>query len=96
MTTDYNIFLHLTAPDGFVKAQQDGQPFDGLWPTSRWQVGDQLATTFEIELAESIQPGQYLLLTGLYQPGTNERLPLLAGPAGPSPNSILLDELTIE
>jgi hypothetical protein len=96
MTTDYNIFLHLTAPDGFVKAQQDGQPFDGLWPTSRWQVGDQLATTFEIELAESIQPGQYLLLTGLYQPGTNERLPLLAGPAGPAPNSILLDELTIE
>ena len=24
---DYTIFLHLTAPDGFVKAQQDRQPF---------------------------------------------------------------------
>jgi hypothetical protein len=96
MDHNYTIFLHLTAPDGFVKAQQDGQPFDGLWPTDRWRVGEMLATRSEIRLDESVSPGDYLLLTGMYLPESGERLRLLAGPPGPSPDSILMGPVTIE
>lgn len=90
---DYTIFLHLTAPDGFVKAQQDRQPLAGLWPTSRWRKGDLFADHFTITLDEWLQPGEYLLLTGLYEPQTGERLaPVNAEPA-PSPNAILLGQV---
>jgi hypothetical protein len=92
---DYTIFLHLTAPDGFVKAQQDRQPFDGLWPTSQWMPGDILATRFDIPLDESIQPGEYLLVTGMYLLETGERLPLIEGPSAPSPNAILVGRVKI-
>jgi hypothetical protein len=93
---DYTIFLHLTAPDGFVKAQQDRQPFAGLWPTSRWRKGDLFADHFTITLEAWIQPGDYLLLTGLYEPQSGERLaPVNAAPA-PSANAILLGQVRIE
>jgi hypothetical protein len=92
---DYTAFLHLTAPDGFVKAQQDRQPFNGLWPTSRWTPGDVLADRFDIPLDESIQPGQYLLVTGMYLPASGERIPVISGPSAPSPDAILLGRIDI-
>jgi len=93
---DYTIFLHLTAPDGFVKAQKDRQPFDSLWPTRRWTPGDVLADRFEIPLEASMQPGDYLLLAGMYTPQTGQRLPLVEGPVGPSPHAVLLGQFKIE
>jgi hypothetical protein len=92
---DYTAFLHLTAPDGFVKAQQDRQPFNGLWPTSRWTPGVVLADRFDIPLDESIQPGQYLLVTGMYLPASGERIPVISGPSAPSPDAILLGRIDI-
>lgn len=92
---DYTVFLHLTAPDGFVKAQQDRQPFDRLWPTGRWQVGQLFADRFEIPLDDSVPPGNYLLLTGLYTPANGQRLPLTAGPPAPQPDAALLGPVTI-
>ena len=93
---DYTVFVHLTAPDGFVKAQHDQQPFDGLWPTSRWTAGDVLADRYEIVLDENVQPGEYLLLAGLYEAQTGQRLPLIGESRAPSPNAVLLGQVTVE
>ena len=94
---DYTVFVHLTAPDGFVKAQHDQQPFDGLWPTSRWTAGDVLADRYEIVLDENVQPGEYLLLAGLYEAQTGQRLPLIGESSrAPSPNAVLLGQVTVE
>ena len=93
---DYTVFVHLTAPDGFVKAQHDQQPFDGLWPTSRWTTGDVLADRYEIVLDENVQPGEYLLLAGLYEAQTGQRLPLIGESRAPSPNAVLLGQVTGE
>jgi hypothetical protein len=93
---DYTLFLHLTALDGFVKAQRDQPPFNGLWPTSRWTAGDLLADRYSISLEDGIQPGDYLLLAGLYEPQSVQRLSLVNAPPAPSPNAILLDKVKIE
>lgn len=92
---DYVVFIHLTAPDGFVKAQKDRQPFYGLWPTGRWQPGRQFADTFSLELDPALPPGDYLLVTGLYAPASGNRLPVITGPTSPSPNSVRLINLQI-
>ncbi len=94
LSTDYTFFVHLTAPDGFVKAQQDQPPQNGLWPTSRWATGTAVSDQFELSL-ETVQPGEYLILAGLYDRNTGERVPLVNGDSGPAPATVLLGEITV-
>lgn len=93
---EYTVFVHLTAPDGFVKAQADRPPFEGAYPTSQWQPGETLADRYDLELNESVTPGDYLLLAGMYRPASGERLSLVDGPAGPVPGAILLGSVHLE
>ncbi len=95
-TEDYTGFIHLTAPDGFVKVQQDHQPFSGFWPTSRWRTGNIFADRYDISLTEGMQPGEYLLIAGLYSLQSGQRLPLESGPVSPSPDATLLTTITID
>ena len=94
LNTDYTVFVHLTAPDGFVITQHDQQPFDQARPTTHWQPGEILADRYDLPLTD-IAPGEYLLLTGMYDPATGTRLPILAGPTGPAPATIQLGRITI-
>lgn len=96
LSKDYTVFLHLTALDGYVKAQQDKQPFNGLLPTTAWHTNRTFADSFDIELDDDVQSDDYLLLTGIYLPETGERLPVVNGPLGPSTGSVLLEQLAIE
>ncbi|MCB0194091.1 MAG: glycosyltransferase family 39 protein [Anaerolineae bacterium] len=93
---DYTVFLHMTAADGFVKAQGDKQPFEGLWPTHRWVKGDILADRYTIFIDETVQPGDYLLITGMYDAETGQRLPLTEETRAPSPDAILLGDVRVE
>jgi 4-amino-4-deoxy-L-arabinose transferase-like glycosyltransferase len=92
---DYTIFVHLTAPDGFVKTQQDQPPFDGARPTSLWQPGETYADRYELTLDAGVIPGDYLLLAGMYNPETGQRLAVLDGPTGPAPATVLLGRIEI-
>jgi hypothetical protein len=74
---DYTVFLHFAAPDGFVQAQRDTQPAFGFYPTSIWLPGEIVADMHCMYLPPGLDPGQYDLLTGLYNPDNGQRLPLL-------------------
>lgn len=93
VATDYTAFVHFTALDGFVLAQQDHPPFDNLYPTSRWNAGEVFADRYDLRF--NVAAGDYLLLTGFYDPATGKRLPVVAGPAGPSPASVLVSTFTV-
>ncbi len=92
---DYTVFVHLTAPDGFVFAQRDQQPFAQARPTSHWRPGEVLADRYDFSL-DGIAPGDYLLLAGMYDPATGERLNVVEGTAGPAPATILLGSVQVE
>jgi hypothetical protein len=73
LPTDYTVFIHLRAGDGFVRSQADGPPVSNHYPTTAWQPG---------EIIQDIHPlpnedfGQIdHLAIGLYNPATGERLP---------------------
>ena len=38
---------------------------------------------------------EYLLLAGLYRPASGERLPILDGPTGPAPQTVLLGRVVV-
>jgi 4-amino-4-deoxy-L-arabinose transferase-like glycosyltransferase len=92
---DYTVFVHLTALDGFVKAQHDQPPFDSAYPTSRWQAGEVLSDRYMLHLDGSITPGDYLLLAGMYEPESGKRLSVLDGPTGPTSDTVLLGPIQV-
>ena len=72
---DLAVFVHLTTEKPWeIFGQKDKQPWDGEYPTSRWQLNEIITDEYKIALPQDIQPGNYVLRIGLYDPLTGERL----------------------
>jgi hypothetical protein len=89
LPADYTVFIHLRAPDGFVRGQADGPPVSGRYLTTAWSPG---------EIVQDIHPlpfddfGQIdHLAIGLYNPLTGQRLPAF----GPNGQRLAEDALVI-
>jgi uncharacterized membrane protein len=81
LTTDYTVFVHLAAADGFVQAQNDSQPTFGYHPTSGWKPGEILADLHCLVMPPTLASGDYTLRTGLYDPENGMRLSLIDSPS---------------
>ena len=92
-STDYTRFLHLRNEEGATVAQDDGQPLDGAYPTSRWQPGELVIDPIILSLPDDLPPGRYRLFTGLYELDSLARLPVVDD--GTGENAILLGEVTL-
>jgi hypothetical protein len=75
MTEDYTVFVHLADPSSPPYAQDDGQPRDGTYPTSYWDVGQVVVDAHTLRVPDDLTPGQYPLVAGMYLLETGERLP---------------------
>jgi hypothetical protein len=79
LPTDYTVFIHLRAPDGFIRGQTDGPPVNGHYPTTAWQAGEVIQ---DVHPWPDVDPAQIdHLAIGLYNLATGERLPAF-GPNG--------------
>jgi len=78
--TDYKVFVHLADDAERIWGQHDGHPVDGLAATSFWQPGDVVRDQVVLAVAPDAPPGEYQLLTGLYDEATMTRLPVTRGP----------------
>ncbi|MBI3977726.1 MAG: glycosyltransferase family 39 protein [Chloroflexi bacterium] len=78
---DYTVFSHLAGEDARPRAQGDGPPAFGAYPTSAWRPGDVVRDVHDLALPADLEPGRYWLLTGLYVAPVGQRL----APTGPAP-----------
>ncbi|MBN1977154.1 MAG: hypothetical protein JW918_07105 [Anaerolineae bacterium] len=69
---DYTIFFHVLDPAGNLVAQHDAPPLDGVYPTSKWIVGDVFTQRIELD----VPPGAYDLVVGMYTYPDIVRLPV--------------------
>ncbi len=71
---DYQVFVHLAAPDEQIVAQHDGMPVLWAYPTSSWEAGEIVADRVVLRLPNEVAPGRYRLWLGLYRQADGVRL----------------------
>jgi 4-amino-4-deoxy-L-arabinose transferase-like glycosyltransferase len=90
-------FVHLgqgTAGSPLVAAH-DGQPCQGLYPTTQWRAGDVVPDSFAIAVPASAAAGTYPLLAGWYDSQTQQRLVLTAADQALNDNRIIIGSVNI-
>ncbi|MAT95717.1 MAG: hypothetical protein CL608_01010 [Anaerolineaceae bacterium] len=92
VSQDYTVFMHLLTPEGEFVAGQDGQPLDGLYPTSFWGGGEMVVDGRS--WFADVSPGEYQLQMGLYLLETGQRLPV-SGPHSELGDRVQLQTITI-
>jgi len=79
MEIDYTVFVQLLNREWQVVAQEDTQPQAGAAPTTTWLAGEILTDAHELSLPVDLPPGDYRLITGMYNPITGRRMPVSTG-----------------
>lgn len=73
-TANYNLYLHLTTPQGGIVNQIDTQPQAGVRPTGSWGVGDLIVDPYQLPIPPTTAPGEYQIRIGFYNTETKARL----------------------
>jgi mannosyltransferase len=90
---DYAVTLRLLNGDGAVVSQDDGMPIGPLLPATTWNAGDDKPGHMVLDIPDSVSPGEYDLVIGLYDPAS---LQLMSFTGAPMPDPPLLKLATIE
>lgn len=72
----YTVFIHLLDAAGGVRAQRDGPPMDGRYPTYDWLPGQIIKDQSRLTVPLDLPPGEYRLVVGMYELPTEQRLPV--------------------
>jgi 4-amino-4-deoxy-L-arabinose transferase-like glycosyltransferase len=87
---DYTAFVQLLDAGNHLIASQDSQPLAGQYPTSRWQPGEIVVSEFNLTPPGQLAPGDYRLVTGLYDLATGRRLPVSNAAGRPLPDAMVV------
>ena len=66
--TPVKAFVHLVDETGLGVTQADVNPGGEYTPFQRWEIGQLLTSTHKFTVPESLPPGSYRLIAGLYYP----------------------------
>lgn len=77
LDADYLVFVHVEGADGRMERLNiDHKPAGGLYPTPSWKPGETVKDEFTVLLPATAQARALNLWLGLWDPNTDERLPL--------------------
>jgi hypothetical protein len=92
----YKVFVHVLGRNGLPLAQQDNEPVNGTYPTTRWQSGERISDRYTIPLPSDLPPGEYAVEVGLYRISDLGRLPVLDAKGRAMDDKVFLAPLVIE
>jgi len=88
---NYTVFIHLLNENDEIIEQSDGQPTNGVYPTSAWFPSEQIIDSRQ--WTTSAPAGTYRLQIGLYDLQTGLRLPVTGD--GALGDRAIITEITI-
>ncbi len=74
MQRRYTAFVHLETADGRMVTQDDHEPRDGNYPTTRWAANEIVRETYTLKLPADARLAEYVLKVGWYDSETGDRL----------------------
>jgi hypothetical protein len=92
----YKVFVHILGADGLPLAQQDNEPVNGTYPTTRWQRGERVSDPYAIALPPDLAPGEYTVEVGMYRISDLSRLPVLDKEQRVVDDKVFLTPLKVE
>jgi hypothetical protein len=87
---NYKVFVQLLNPEGQLVTQHDSQPLDGFRPTSIWRPGQEITDHYGLLLPDTLPPGAYQLIVGMYDGETGQRLQVSGANIPVGANAVLL------
>jgi len=97
LNQDYTITIQWLDQNHRLIAQIDNPPLGGAYPTSTWQPRRPITDSYELELPPTITPGDYLLVVGVYDWQTLQRLSITSDHEQlPELNLAILQHLTLK
>ena len=72
--TAYRVFVQLLDPSGRPIVISDQEPAGWNRPTTSWVPDEIIADEHVLMLPDSLEPGRYTLIAGMYDPATGRRL----------------------
>ena len=88
-------FVHLVGPSGTLDAQIDQPPLGGIVPTFMWTPSLATSDEYLLNLPDSLKPGGYQVLIGMYNSQTLQRLSI-SQPRKPDGDALLVATIQIE
>ena len=95
MEQSYTVFTHLVDAGGHIVAQKDNPPVDGLYPTTKWEMGEIVRDQYDLTIPQDIAPGEYRLKVGMYLAETGERLRAVRGKEPLAENAVTLSPFQV-
>jgi hypothetical protein len=92
----YKVFVHVLGENGLPVAQQDNEPLNGTYATTRWVPGEQITDPYVFSLPADLAPGHYRVEVGLYRIADLSRLPVLDQDRLPVDDKVFLAPLAVE
>ena len=86
----YTGFVQLLDANNRVLAQEDHVPQRGEAPTTSWLAGEFVQDRYELLLPETLPPGPYRLIAGLYDLRTMRRVPVVNAQGAPVADHVVL------
>ena len=92
--SDYTVFAHIVNSDDQIVVQNDGEPFEGRYPTSTWALGELFA---DERIVSPIPAGEYRIYIGWYRHQEDgwKRLSTVSQGSSPATDHFLLDTITL-
>jgi len=74
MAQRFTAFVHLENMNNEKIAQDDREPYNGIYPTTRWAANEMVRETYSLNVPKDLAPGKYVLLIGWYDTYSGDRL----------------------
>jgi hypothetical protein len=94
LNTRYKVFVHIGPDDGPPAAQNDSEPTSGYRPANQWPVNENITDRRGVWIKPGTAAGTYGVYVGLYDAGTDQRLPILKD-GQPAGDRLKIGEITI-
>ncbi|MFN8595680.1 MAG: DUF2723 domain-containing protein [Anaerolineae bacterium] len=95
----YTVFVHLIDGNNQLIAQQDYTPMGGAFPTQlwipKWIAGQSVSDPYQLQVPDTLPPGDYYIEVGLYGMTSTRRVPILDRSGGLAGDRVILFKVQV-